>query len=92
LENDVELKQAEEQAKETAVKSKERKSNLQKSPEYQQFRSKVETISDEIKELEESLNTHLLNYFQQTGVKSVDLSSGGQREFRILAKVLPRKE
>ena len=49
-------------------------------------------MQDEVKEIEEALNTHLLNYYQQTGVKTVDLSDGAQRSFKITAKVSSKKE
>lgn len=91
LDNDTPLSEVEEQATELTKKVKERKRNVMEAPEFRSLRAKVGELKDEVKELEEALNTHLLSYYQQTGVKTVDLSSGQQREFKIIAKVLPKK-
>lgn len=92
LENDNELSEVEQQANDVSKKVKARKKTIAESPEFRSLRAKMGEMKDEMKEYEEALNTHLLNYFQQTGVKTVDLSSGAQREFRIVAKVLPKKQ
>ena len=92
IENDEELQKVEEETKAVANKVKERKSVVVNSPEFREVRAKTVELKDEIKELEESLNSHLLSYYQTTGVKTVDMSSGAQREFRITAKVLSKKE
>jgi|GEM_PF-1508029 len=92
IENDEELQKVEEETKTVANKVKERKSVVVNSPEFREIRAKTVELKDEIKELEESLNSHLLSYYQTTGVKTVDMSSGVQREFKITAKVLSKKE
>ncbi len=92
LENDTELTEIAEQAKEMTKKVASRKKTIAESPEFRSFRAKLVEMKDELKELEEALNTHLLTYYQQTGVKTVDLSTGKQREFRITARVLPKKQ
>lgn len=92
LENDTQLSEVEAEAREVSKKVLERKRSIGESPEFRSFRAKIGEMKDELKELEESLNTHLLSYYQQTGVKTVDMAGGGQREFRIVAKVLPQKK
>jgi chromosome segregation ATPase len=91
VENDEQLSTAAVQADEASKKVKERKKTLVQSPEFRQHQTKSVELKDELKELEESLNSHLLSYYQQTGVKTFDTSGGGQREFKLIAKVLPKK-
>lgn len=91
LENDVELTEAVQVADQASKKLKDRKKNLTQSPEFRQQQTKSGELKDELKEIEESLNTHLLSYYQQTGVKTFDTSNGDQREFKLIAKVLPKK-
>ncbi len=91
VENDTELSEVENQVKEMSKKVKERKKTLTESPEFRELRAKATELKEEVKELEESLNTHLLSYYQQTGVKTIDLQSGA-RDFKIVARVLPKKE
>lgn len=90
LENDPELVMAEEAAKSHTDKAKSRKKNLTQSPEYRSHLSKMSEIKDELKELEESLNSFLISFFQKTGVKAVDTSDGSQREFRLKARLLSK--
>ena len=91
FENDTDLVENETQVQEVSKKSKERKKILIESPEFRELRAKSVELKDEIKELRESLNSYLLTYYQQTGVKTVDLAAGGQREFKVIAKLLPKK-
>lgn len=91
IENDAELTVVEDQLKEVNRQVKERKQQLSQSPETVQLKFKVKEIREQIKELEESLNNNLLAYYQMTGTKVFDTNAGGQREFRITAKVLAKK-
>ncbi|HAU99433.1 MAG: hypothetical protein UX04_C0006G0060 [Microgenomates group bacterium GW2011_GWF2_45_18] len=92
MDNDEMLQQAEQQSKDASKALKERKTSLTTSAEFRELRAKKVEMQDEVKEIEEALNTHLLNYYQQTGVKTVDLSDGAQRSFKITAKVSSKKE
>ena len=92
LENDTQLSEAAVLAEHATKQIKVRKKTLTESPEYRQDRVKSVEMKDELKELEESLNNNLLSYYQQTGVKTFDTTGGEQREFRIHAKVLPKKK
>lgn len=91
FENDNEYSSQEEYVKEASKKVKDRKANLTQSPEFRELSAKSVELKDELKELEESLNTHLLSFYQQTGVKVFDTSNGTQREFKVLAKLLPKR-
>lgn len=91
FENDTELAENETQVQEVSKKSKARKKTLTEAPEFRELRAKSAELKDEVKELQESLNSYLLTYYQQTGVKTVDLGAGGQREFKVIAKLLPKK-
>ena len=92
LENDPELVMAEETAKAQNDKTKSRKKTLTQSPEYRSHQAKASEIKDELKEIEEALNSFLISYFQKTGVKAVDTSDGSQREFRLSARLLPKNK
>jgi thymidylate synthase len=91
LENDEHLSEASVKAEQATKDVKEQKKKLTDSPEFREQRTKVVELRDELKELEETLNSHLLSYYQQTGIKTFDTSEGDQREFKVYAKVLPKK-
>lgn len=91
LDNDEILASAQMELSESSKKLKSRKAQLTQSAESVQIKYKVNEIREQIKELEESLNNHLLSYYQLTGTKVFDTESGEQREFRLVAKVLGKK-
>lgn len=91
LENDEKLSEVAQKADQITKEVKERKKSLTESPEYRQQKAKAIEFKDELKELEETLNSHLISYFQQTGVKTFDTTGGDQREFKVYAKVLPKR-
>lgn len=94
LDNDLELTEAQEQAKQATRKQKERKAALANNAESTQLRYKLKEAKENIKDIEESLNNHLLNFFSMTGVKEFDTTDGGKREFDVRAKLRgkPRKK
>lgn len=92
LENDAQLVGFENELKESSKRLKERKASLTQSAESVQLKYKLKEVREQIKELEESLNNHLLNYFQLTGTKVFDTDSGQQREFKVFAKILGKKK
>ncbi len=92
LDNDQELSATENEVKEASKKLKERKAQLTQSAETVQLKYKLKEIREQIKELEESLNNHLLNFYQLTGTKVFDTDSGQQREFRVYARILGKKK
>lgn len=91
LDNDEKLTEVSQSAEKASQDMKSRKKTLTESPEFREQRGKTVELKDELKELEETLNNHLISYFQQTGVKTFDTTGGDQREFKVYAKVLPKK-
>lgn len=91
FENDTQLNEATQEATAITQKVKERKSQIQNSPEILQYKTKIGELSEQKKEIEEALNNHLLNLFQLTGVKTFDTLSGKQREFSVRASLKGRK-
>ena len=89
LDNDAQLSAYEETAKEAAEAFKKRKQELRDSVEGKEAAAKVKEVGEEIKDIEESLTNHLLNYFQITGTKSFPTPDGEEREFRLKARLLP---
>ncbi len=88
FENDSPLAEAQVKASEVTQKLKERKSQIQATPEANQIKGNITELSERKKEIEEALNNHLLNLFQLTGTKTFDTISGQQREFTIKASVV----
>lgn len=87
FENDEKLQEAEMAAKEQTRNAKSRKSELGQSQQAVDLKLKIADLSEDIKMVQESLNTHLLNYYQLTGSKAVDFPGGEEREMVIKAKL-----
>lgn len=90
--NDSQLAEFEEQAKQANLAFKKRKTELEESAEGVEIKSKIKEFSEEIRDLDESLTNSLVSYFQITGTKSFDTPSGEEREFKLNAKLLPLKD
>lgn len=91
FDNDQELAQAEEVAKDATQTIKSRKTELNESKEARDLKVKIGDLNEEIKMIKESLNTHLINYFQMTGSMVIDTPDGKEREFKLEAKLKPKK-
>jgi len=91
FENDQELSVAEEQAKTFSNQVKERRAKLQADPQSTSLKVDIGELSERKKEIEETLSNHLVNYYQLTHSTSFDTSDGDQWEFKIQARVKPRK-
>jgi hypothetical protein len=89
FDNDETLNEAETVAKEATKQAKERKSDLNETAEIKDLKLKLFDIREDLKMVQESLNTHLVNYFQMTGSTAVDLPDGTEREFKLEAKLKP---
>jgi chromosome segregation ATPase len=89
--NDQQLSEFENQAKNASKAFKQRKTELQQTPEAKQLSAKLKEMSEEVKDIEDSLTNHLISYFQMTGTKSFSTLTGEEREFKVLAKLLPKK-
>lgn len=92
FENDPQLAETQEQAEAVSMQVKERKSQLQNSPQATQLKNGIGELNEQKKDLEETLSNHLVNYYALTNSTSFDTSDGDQWEFKIKAKVNPRRK
>lgn len=92
FENDTQLAEAEEQAKQISTQVKERKAQINNSSQASQLKTQIAELREQQKEIEETLSGHLLNYYTLTNSTSFDTSDGDQWEFNIKAKVKSRKK
>lgn len=92
FENDSQLSSAEEEAQAATKQAKARKSQLNTNAEVVAIKNQLAELSEQRKEIEETISNHLLNYYKITNSKSFDTSDGDQWEFDIHAKVKPRRK
>lgn len=85
--NDQQLEEAQQQVTSFSEKLKERKSQLQANPQVTALKVEVSELSQQRKEIEESLSNYLLNYYSLTQSTSIDTSDGDQWDFQIKAKL-----
>jgi len=91
LENDSEIAEAQTKAKALNDEIKQKKSQALNKPEIVNLKLEIAEISQNKKEIEETLSSHLVNYHQLTGSTSFDTSDGDQWEFSINARVKSKK-
>lgn len=87
FENDAQLAVAQEEADKASQAFKQRKVQVQSSPETVAVQTQLADLKEQLGEIEESLNSHLLNYFQLTNSMSFDTSDGDQWDFVVSAKL-----
>lgn len=92
FENDTQLSEATQQADTFTKQIRERKSSLQSDPEVTKLKVEVGELSEQKKEIEEALSSHLVNFYQLTNSTSFDTSDGDQREFVIKAAVKSKRK
>ncbi len=92
FENDTQLSEATQQADTFSRQVKERKSTLQSDPEVTKLKVDIGELTEQKKEIEEALSSHLVNYYQLTNSTSFDTSDGDQREFVIKAAVKSKRK
>lgn len=92
LTNDNALSESEEKLKETRVAVQKRRKELNTSPEAQSIRAKLTEFKEELRDIEDSLSTQLLNLYQMTGVQEFETPSGEVREFVVKARVKAKKK
>ena len=92
FDNDEQLSQAKTLADEAKKTYKERQGNLNNQKEVKDLRMKISEFSEDLKTIKDSLNIHLINYFQATGVMLVDMPGGEEREFTLTAKLKPARK
>lgn len=90
-ENDATLAEAKEKVQAIKNEEKAQQSKLAETEEVIGIKTKIAEITEDIKMVKDSLNTHLLNYYQMTGSTTVDLPDGTEREFTINANLKPKK-
>ncbi len=91
FENDTDLATAEEQVRLVADEVKTRRAKLQTDPQVTGLKVQIGELTEQKKEIEETLSNHLVNYHSLTGSKSFDTSDGDQWDFEVRAKVKTRK-
>lgn len=90
LENDTELTEAQAEADKHLQELKARKAQLNSSPETLALQTQLAELKEQLGEVDEALNSHLLNYFQLTNSMSFDTSDGDQWDFVVSAKLKSR--
>ncbi|MCD8484547.1 hypothetical protein LRY65_05680 [Candidatus Woesebacteria bacterium] len=91
FDNDAELQELSEQAKTAQQDAKMRKQRIKESPESVELQMKMKETKEEINEIQETLNNHLLRYYQMTGSQVIEEPDGTEREFKISARLKSKK-
>lgn len=92
FDNDDKLSTAKNTADEATKEARTRKQEINETTEIKELHIKVADVKEDLKMVQESLNTHLVNYFQMTGSTAVDLPDGTEREFKLTARLKPAKK
>lgn len=92
MDNDTELQELEQKAKTVTQDLKTRQQRVKESPEAVQLQMKKKEMQEEKKEIEESLNNHLLRYYQMTGSQVIENADGSEREFSVRASLRGKKK
>ena len=87
FDNDEGLQKAQTEAEAQLKTAKSRKNEIGQSAQAIDLKNKIADANEDIKLIMESLNTHLLNYYQLTGSTAVDFPGGEEREMVIRAKL-----
>lgn len=87
FDNDDKLQQAQQIVDEQSKTARSRKTEISQTPQAIELKMKIADMSEDLKMVMESLNTHLLNYYQLTGSKAVDFPGGEEREMVIRARL-----
>jgi len=85
--SDAKLAEAEEQSKKMTDELRQQKARVQSSPTTLALKTQLADLREQQKEIEETLNSHLLNYYQLTNSTSFDTSDGDQWDFKIVARL-----
>lgn len=92
FDNDEDFTTAQTAATESQKALKDRLAFLNNTPEVQNVRVKLTEVREDTKMVQDSLNVHLVNYFQMTGVTSFPTPDGNERDFTLQAKLKPIKK
>lgn len=85
--NDEVIATAQVVADEASSKLKKRKTEIDQTDEAMQLKAKIKDLNEDLKLVKESLNNHLITYFQLTGSMALDLPDGQEREFSLNARL-----
>lgn len=91
VDNNTDVSEAEAKAKVINDELKQKKAKVAADPATVSLKLQLAEISQNKKEVEETLSDHLVNYYQLTGSKSFDTSDGDQWEYNIKARVKAKK-
>lgn len=87
FESDAKLVEAQAEVKKLSDQFGQEKARVQSSPTTLALKTQLADLREQQKEIEETLNSHLLNYYQLTNSMSFDTSDGDQWDFKIMAKL-----
>lgn len=85
--NDTALSQAEDEAVEHLQAIKEAKHAVNKSPESVELRAKKAELTQEEKEIQETLSNHLVSYYGLTNSNVFDTSMGEMIQMKVKATI-----
>lgn len=91
VENSKEFDEKEEVRKVAAREAKLAKDKVLVTPEATQIIVKMDDITGEIKELQESLSNHLMVYHTKTGKRTFEDAEGNERTIVYAYKVKPKQ-
>lgn len=83
--NDDRLAELDHEVEKASRAVKTRKLEIQQTKEAVDLKLKIADLSEDVKMVKESLSTHLLNIFQLTGSKDLDLPDGDTVEYNVRA-------
>lgn len=92
VDNDVQMNEVEEKAQEAVKAIKERQAQLRDLPQIKTLKIQMKETSDEIKDIQETLNEHLVSLYKLTGTQEFQTLAGETRSFKLMARILPRKK
>lgn len=91
FDNDIQFREAKEEADKHTQTLKERKIQIQNDPQATSLKVDIAELSQQQKELEETLSNHIVNYHAMTNSTSIDTSTGDQWDFKIKATLKPKQ-
>ena len=91
IDNSADIGEVEAKAKALNDELKQKKAKIAADPATVSLKLQIAELSQNKKEIEETLSDHLVNYYQLTGSTSFDTSDGDQWEYNIKARVKAKK-
>lgn len=87
MDNNKDLQDILAQAETMLQRIKDEKSKVKTGREYSQLNIKEKELRSEIKDIQESLNNHLVNYSRMTGSNFIEDEEGKEIEFKVRIKL-----